>query len=124
MSTELFTSLIKNGMENCGLSLREVARVIEVDPSFLSKVLSGKRSAPSDEKTLRKLAEVLELDPIRLIVSTGTIPSNWQSTFESQDFLDELTSYFQHGSSTPLKSHRRMATSIVHKSKELSEDLL
>jgi|GEM_PF-3194031 len=147
MTPELFISLIKNGMEKSGISLREVARFVEVDPSFLSKILAGKRSPPSDEKILKKLAEVLNLDPLRLIVSTGTIPSEWQSAFESQGFLDELKKISSENSKrlvqvrhsgesrnpekklTGLDSRfrgndDRRAIVGVHKSKELSEDLL
>ncbi len=124
MTPELFISLIKNGMEKSGISLREVARFVEVDPSFLSKILAGKRSPPSDEKILKKLAEVLDLDPLRLIVSTGTIPSEWQSAFESQDFLDELSRTHASLKRVSLKNTHRLGLVTHHKSKELSEDLL
>lgn len=77
-----FAKLIQEGMGRKGISLRELCRGVPLDPSFFSKVLSGKRSPPGEEAVLRRLASLLELDPARVIVSAGRIPSDWQ-----QDFL-------------------------------------
>lgn len=77
-----FAKLIQEGMGRRGISLRELCRGVPLDPSFFSKVLSGKRSPPGEEAVLRRLASLLELDPARVIVSAGRIPSDWQ-----QDFL-------------------------------------
>ncbi len=120
MAFELFVHLIKNGMKETDLSLREVARLVEVDPSFLSKILAGKRSPPGDENILKKLADVLNIDPLRLIVSTGTIPSAWQSFFDDEEFLRDLIPYLKTGAPWP---QRKIAVPI-YKTKELSEDLL
>jgi transcriptional regulator with XRE-family HTH domain len=66
-------------MARRGLGLRELARRGGVDPSLLSKVLAGKRSPPSDEETLTRLAAALEIDAVELVVSAGRIPSAWSA---------------------------------------------
>lgn len=85
-----FARRVAEGMERAGLSLRQVARDADLDPSFLSKVLAGKRTPPSDEKALRRLAKVLGIDPDLLIVSTGLIPSELQGVLEDPEILKSL----------------------------------
>ncbi len=60
-----------------GYTLRSFCRAVELDPSFFSKVLAGKRSPPSDEAVLRRIAAQLGLDGAELIVSAGRIPQEW-----------------------------------------------
>jgi len=62
-----------------GLGLRELCRRAELDPSFFSKVLAGKRNPPSDEDALRRLAEALGLLPVEVIVAAGRIPTDWNA---------------------------------------------
>lgn len=76
-SETAFSRLVAAAMERRGVGLRELCRRAELDPSFLSKVLAGKRNPPSEEKTLRRVASALELDPVEVIVSAGLIPSDW-----------------------------------------------
>ena len=85
-----FIQLVTEKINVQELSLRKLAAQVGLDPSFFSKVLAGKRSPPSDEKVLRKLAKILEIDPLLLIVSTGRIPSELQALMENQDFLNKL----------------------------------
>ena len=77
VSATPFARLIADAMSRRGLSLRELCRRSELDPSFLSKVLAGKRNPPSDEKVLRRVSGALQLDPIEVIVSAGLIPADW-----------------------------------------------
>ena len=76
-----FVRLIRSQMEKKKIGLRHLCRQIPLDPSFFSKVLSGKRSPPGEEKILRRLAELLGIDPLKLIVSAGRIPEGWQNLF-------------------------------------------
>src|SRR5579864_4813498 len=85
-----FSDLVEKRMRERGLSLRAVCREARLDASFFSKVLSGKRSPPSEEAVLRKLAAILGIDPIELIVSTGRIPSEWQPLFRDPAVLGSL----------------------------------
>jgi transcriptional regulator with XRE-family HTH domain len=72
-----FARFVAEAMRRRGLGLRELCRRSGVDPSLLSKVLSGKRNPPADEETLRRLARALDADAIELIVAAGFIPSEW-----------------------------------------------
>jgi transcriptional regulator with XRE-family HTH domain len=64
-------------MRRRGLGLRELCREAGLDPSFFSKVLSGKRNPPAEALSLRRLAGVLGVDAPRLFVAAGRIPSEW-----------------------------------------------
>lgn len=88
--SKTFIDIVTGRMGSRALSLRRVAREVGLDPSFFSKVLSGKRSPPSDQKVLTRLAKCLEVDARTLIVSTGVIPSDLRPYMESPDFLRRL----------------------------------
>jgi len=68
-----------------GLGLRALCRAVRLDPSFFSKVLSGKRSPPGEDHVLRNLAAVLGVDPVRLILSTGRLPAEMESLWRDPD---------------------------------------
>jgi len=78
-SEPAFARLVAAAMARRGMGLRELCRRAELDPSFLSKVLAGKRNPPSEEKPLRRLAAALDLDPVEVIVSAGLIPADWRA---------------------------------------------
>lgn len=122
-----FTQLITQKMKEKGISLRKVAKEIELDPSFFSKVLAGKRTPPADEKVLKNLAYLLDIDPLELIISTGRIPEELQFFMESPEFLKIIEKRFPHLSfkgSGSLISIEKEERQLRIKSHELSEDLL
>ncbi len=135
---DTFSSLIAAGMKQRNISLRGVAREIDLDPSFFSKVLAGKRTPPSDEKTLTRLAQLLGLDPLKLIISTGLIPSQIRPLLESEEFLNSVRGgkslkVSAKASAAPAKSFAPGASAgsgsasssySSRKRPELSEDLL
>jgi transcriptional regulator with XRE-family HTH domain len=82
-----FPRLVTEAMARKGLGLREACRRAGLDPSFLSKVLAGKRNPPSEEETLRRLAQTLGLDEVELIVSAGLIPSDWGALCSDPELL-------------------------------------
>ena len=57
---ESFGEYVKCLRQKLGLGLREVARRIEIEPSYLSDIERGRRNAPAPEK-LEKLASALSL---------------------------------------------------------------
>lgn len=93
MTAEPFAELVRARMAEGGLGLRELCRDAGLDASFFSKVLAGKRSPPSEEDVLRRLAERLGVDPSRLIVAAGRLPETWRAlwtepgAFEAVDSL-------------------------------------
>ena len=122
-----FANLVSKRMNEEALSLRRVAAEIGLDPSFFSKVLAGKRSPPSDEKVLTKLARCLKMDPILLIVSTGAIPSLLQTAMENPEFLERIRkhSFPRVSAARPdSKAMPRFVRRPPVRSNDLSEDLL
>lgn len=109
-----FARLVQDAMRRKGVSLRELCRGIPLDPSFFSKVLSGKRSPPGEEEVLRRLASLLDLEPARVIVSAGRIPSDWR-----QDFLKK----WEPGKEIS-KPHSPAAARSAPAASVLSEELL
>ena len=89
-SKDPFAQRVEAGMRRRGLTLRGLCRLAELDPSFFSKVLSGKRSPPSDEATLRRIAAALEMDAAELIVSAGRIPSDWRALWDDPELFREV----------------------------------
>lgn len=85
-----FAAVVTEALGRRGLTLRGLCREAAVDPSFLSKVLAGKRNPPSEEDVLRRLAGALELDPVELIVAAGRIPSDWRRLWEEPQLLREV----------------------------------
>ncbi|HAZ07549.1 MAG TPA: hypothetical protein DCZ01_03255 [Elusimicrobia bacterium] len=86
-SASSFSRLVGTAMARQGLGLRELCRRSELDPSFFSKVLAGKRNPPSEEAPLRRLASALELDPIEIIVAAGLIPADWSALSSDPELL-------------------------------------
>ena len=74
-----FARAVAAAMTRRGVGLRELCRRAAVDPSLLSKMLSGKRPPPSDQETLARLARALELDVVELIVAAGVLPAQWDA---------------------------------------------
>jgi len=85
-----FASMVKSGLDRSGITLRELCRQTDLDPSYLSKVLSGKRSPPGEEAALRRLAKSLELVPAELVVAAGRIPSEWSRLIEDERLFDAV----------------------------------
>lgn len=87
LSQPSFSRLVAGAMARRGVGLRELCRRAELDPSFLSKVLAGKRNPPSEEKALRRVAGALELDPVEVIVSAGLIPTDWRALWSDPELV-------------------------------------
>lgn len=69
-----FGELLKNLRIERNLSLREICKLANYDPSNWSKIERGKMPSPSDEKTLMKWAKILGLS---------------QKDEKFQEFIDE-----------------------------------
>lgn len=99
-----FSRLVTDAMTRRGLGLRELCRQARLDPSFLSKVLTGKRNPPGEEDVLRRMAAILETDAVELFVAAGRIPSEWKGLTTNSDLLrrvDALASSEQPRRSVP-----------------------
>lgn len=96
VDTPPFSRLVSDALAARGLGLREFCRRADIDPSFFSKVLTGKRNPPSDEAVLRRLAEVLGLSPVETIVAAGLIPTDWKALWSDPDLLGRVHALAAH----------------------------
>lgn len=67
------------------MKLRELAKAVGMDYTYINKIENDKVGPPTDEK-IRKLAAVLLGDPERLILLAGRLPAR-QVEEESEDGL-------------------------------------
>lgn len=111
-----FASRVAEGMRVGGFTLRRFCRAVDLDPSFFSKVLSGKRSPPAEESVLRRIAAALELDAADLIVSAGRIPSEWHALWKDPALFRDINSL---ATRSALRARRTPFVKV-----ELSEELL
>lgn len=87
MINNYFGKVIKAGLKRNNVSLRCLSRGVGLDPSFLSKVLAGKRNPPMEERSLVKIARYLNCDADTLVLSAGRIPKKYQTARHRQKFL-------------------------------------
>ncbi len=127
-----FSRLVTEAMQRRGLGLRELCRRAKLDPSFLSKVLTGKRNPPAEEDVLRRLATVLETDAVEMFVTAGRIPAEWKSLTDDPELLRRVDAMATSGlprKPIPLPSKsvpitRYSTPSPFTSSKPLNEELL
>lgn len=127
-----FSRLVTDAMARRGLGLRELCRQAKLDPSFLSKVLAGKRNPPGEEDVLRRMAAALETDAVELFVAAGRIPSEWKNLTTNTELLRRVDAMMHSGlSRKPVASPSRAAPSPrspaplpFSSSKPLDEELL
>ncbi len=131
MTTLPFSRLVSDAMARRGLGLRELCRQAKLDPSFLSKVLAGKRNPPSEEEVLRRMATILETDAVELFVAAGRIPSEWKSLSTNKELLrrvDAMASSAVHRipNPSPFKSvsPAKSSTPAAYTRKPFNEELL
>ncbi len=116
MSRKGFAGLVQEKLKEGALSLRALCRASGVDPSYLSKVLQGKRAPPGDEKVLRRMAKALEVDPAVLMISAS--PEFIRKVFAANEKPK--------GKAPGLPSRNSVKQTVYSpvKSPQLSEDLL
>ena len=86
-----FIKTVREALKRKGWSMRKAAREAGLDSSFLSKVLSGKRNPPSDEKVIIRLAQKLDINPDSLVIYAGRIPARYQKDLEKPGAIGLLS---------------------------------
>ena len=125
-----FSRLVVDAMARRGLGLRELCRQAKLDPSFLSKVLTGKRNPPAEEDVLRRMAAALETDAVELLVAAGRIPAEWKSLTSDPELLRRVDAIASSAPRRPVAAASRAPpprppTSLsFSSSKPLDEELL
>ena len=69
-----FGQLIRQARKDKGLSQRELAKLIGLDFTYLSKLENDRADYPPKEDVIRSLAQNLDLDEEELIFLVGRIP--------------------------------------------------
>lgn len=134
-SNNPFARSVADGMRRQGLTLRSFCRAVDLDPSFFSKVLAGKRSPPSSEDVLRRIARLLSLGEAELIVSAGRIPAEWSALSENPRLFRDVNAMAAAAALSPAPSRNALApvglASVSpkffykrHKKDDLAEELL
>lgn len=123
-SNNPFARRVSEGMRNRGLTLRQFCREVPLDPSFFSKVLAGKRSPPSSEDVLRRIARLLSLGETQLIVAAGRIPSEWGALCEDARLFQDVNSLANKAAAPPASYSRRMPVAVKRPAGDLAEELL
>lgn len=81
---------IRETREARGIGLRELARLIEVEPAYLSKI-EREIFPPPSEALIVKIAAHLDEDPDKLLALAGKIPSDIKDAIiQSQGQLAKL----------------------------------
>jgi HTH-type transcriptional regulator, competence development regulator len=73
-----FGDAVRNARTGKQISLRRVARLVAISPTYLSKIERGEQPAPADEKIV-KLAEQLGCEPDELFLLAGRLPVDVQN---------------------------------------------
>jgi HTH-type transcriptional regulator, competence development regulator len=67
---------IRKKREEKGLGLREMARKVDISPTYLSRVETDEETTPPSEDTLRTIADVLDTSLDELMHLAGRVPSD------------------------------------------------
>ena len=67
---EPFVRLLRETIKEQGLSLREIGRRIGASTAYMSRLVNRQRGLPS-EKTIKKMAKVLNGDPGEFLIAAG-----------------------------------------------------
>ena len=81
--TPTLGQVIRTARTSIGYSQRELARLVEVDFTYLSKLESDRSEYPPKEYIIQQLAHYLSLDKEELMCLTGRLPERYQ------DFLKQ-----------------------------------
>jgi transcriptional regulator with XRE-family HTH domain len=69
-ASDQFVELLRKSIAETGLSLREIGRRIGASTAYMSRLVNQKRGLPAD-KTIKKMAKVLNVDPGKLLDAAG-----------------------------------------------------
>lgn len=69
---EGFRSLLKTAMAKQGLNNRQLGKLTNISPAFISRLLNGERGAPTNE-VIDRLEKALNLEPRQLLYEAGRV---------------------------------------------------
>ena len=71
----MFGRLVRRERMVRGIGLREMAKKVEVSPTYLSQIERGEFKPPTEDK-VRKIAEIIGHDPDELLALAGRVASD------------------------------------------------
>lgn len=71
------------------ITQRELAGMIGVDFTYISKIELGTMEPPAEEKVI-KLAEIFGEDPYKFLLMARRIPSEWQEAIIENEYIPTL----------------------------------
>ncbi len=78
-----FGAFIRRKREAKEIGLREMAKMIGVSPTYLSKVERDEFSPPAEDR-VKNIAEILDLDPDELLARAGKVASDLTEIIKRQ----------------------------------------
>lgn len=100
------------------ITQRDLAEMVGVDFTYISKMENGKLANAPAEDTIRKIAKILGTDEESFVVSARKVPKNIQETIVNDDFvLDFLRVAPQLD-----RGQRKQIKAIIEKTGEADEE--
>ncbi|MCS7184391.1 MAG: helix-turn-helix transcriptional regulator [bacterium] len=81
---------IKKRIKELNLSLTQIAKALDCDTSYISRILNGTRSMPLDRDFLKKLANVLKFDEDIFLLKMGLVPQRLSALREPEVYKKVL----------------------------------
>jgi HTH-type transcriptional regulator, competence development regulator len=91
---QTFGTLIRQARKEKRLSQRELAELLELDFTYLSKLENDRAKYAPKEEIIRELARHLELNEEELIFLSGRIPQQEEDTLKQ--YYKTMPSLFRH----------------------------
>ncbi|MDP3880158.1 MAG: helix-turn-helix domain-containing protein [Dehalococcoidales bacterium] len=111
MKNRDFGERLKELRKQAGFSQRELADLVGVDFTYLSKIEGGTLPPPS-EKVVLRLAEALKADADELMLLAGKIPDDIAQMLKNQETLQLLRSRSIHKASSSVKQGKARSISF------------
>jgi transcriptional regulator with XRE-family HTH domain len=106
--TEKFGAFVRRERERKGIGLREMAKLIGVSPTYLSKIERDEYAPPAEDK-VQAIAEILDWDPDELLARAGRVASDITDTIKRRPVelagLLRITSGFSPAELSVLRRH-------------------
>ena len=74
-STTSFGTWLKEQRTENGMSLRELARQVDLSATYISRLENGQEGCRPSEDTILKVAKILSLKPTEVFIKAGRVPT-------------------------------------------------
>lgn len=122
----IMTNLIQNRRQEMGLKVYDLAKLISVDPSLMSRIISGKRRATKAQ--LKKLSEVLGIDYFELLKESlsheiiSLLTPYSQIATDVMNVAEERIAYLSSESKFEVIELSKALNALLHQASKLQKD--